>query len=134
MNETNRLSALLGLIEAIAMLDGLESPREPNVVDGFVLVPLTDGNQIYDEGVRQNNALIMPQMRSMLRQQGIEVMSMRVAETDVSVLSLSVSEDGIVRHVVGKHNTAPSAEQLDVLHRLLVAEGIELQYNPFSMY
>lgn len=134
MNETNRLSALLGLIEAIAMLDGLESPREPNVVDGFVLVPLTDGNQIYDEGVRQNNALIMPQMRSMLRQQGIEVMSMRVAETDVSVLSLSVSEDGIVRHVVGKHNAAPSAEQLDVLHRLLVAEGIELQYNPFSMY
>lgn len=133
MNETRNLAALIGLIAALEDL-GAAAPQEPTEVNGMILVPLTTGNEIYDEGVRQHNALIMPQMRSMLQSQGITVWSMRDADTDVSVLSLSVSEDGVCRHVVGKHNAAPSADQLDTLYKLLNVEGIELQYNPFSMY
>jgi hypothetical protein len=131
----NKIENLTALLAALEMLGGFESNvRQPAVIDGYTLVELTDGNMIYDEGVRQHNALIMPQMREMLRNNETTVMSMRDAETDESVLSLSVNSDGIARHVVGKHNAAPSANQLDVLYKLLAAEGLELQYNPFSMY
>lgn len=108
--------------------------QEQTVVNGHVLVELTDGNQIYDEGVRQHNALIMPQMREMLRAQGLAVFSMRTVGERKSVLSMSINEAGICAHVVGKHNAAPSADQLDTLHQLLALIGAELQYNPFSLY
>lgn len=121
------LAALLSSVDDVAV--------QPEVIiDGFVLIELTDGNMVYDEGVRQHNALIMPQMRALLRDRDDTVMSMRQSATGISILSLSVNSDGICRHVVGKHNAAPSADQLDVLQRLLAAEGIELQYNPFSVY
>lgn len=131
MNKTDLLASLLILLDS---LKATTDPHEPTVVDGFVLVELTDGNAVYDEGVRQHNALVMPQMREMLRNSDMVVWSMRNAETDVSVLSLSVSSDGVCRHVVGKHNAAPSADQLDILYRLLAKQGFELQYNPFSVY
>lgn len=136
MNDTKNLAAVLALLEMINGLSVLveEAPQESTVIDGFVLVELTDGNMVRDEGVRQFNALVTPQMREMIADRGDVVFSMRDAETDVSVLSLSVNGDGIVRHVVGKHNAAPSADQLDVLQQLLAAQGLELQYNPFTMY
>lgn len=135
MNETRNLAALIGLIAALSEFEAAASvPQEPTEVNGMILVPLVTGNEIYDEGVRQHNALIMPQMRSMLLSQGKTVWSMRDAETDVSILSLSVDEDGVCRHVVAKHNAAPSADQLDTLYKLLDVEGIELQYSPFTLY
>lgn len=133
MNKIENLSAFLAALEMLAML---EQPvkREPVVIDGCVLVELTDGNMVYDEGVRQHNALVMPEMRDMLRRQEMSVFSMRKAGSRESVLSLSINEDGICRHVVGKHNAAPSADQLDTLQQLLETIGAELQYNPFTMY
>jgi hypothetical protein len=129
MNSNASIAALLA-----ALLSQVNSAPEAVEIDGFVLVELTDGNMVYDEGVRQHNALIMPQMREMLRNSDMTVMSMRSAIDNVSVLSASINGDGVCRHVVGKHNAAPSADQLDVLQRLLAAQGIELQYNPFSIY
>lgn len=131
MSQLN-IAALLALLSTLEGATPLHDA--PVEINGHILVDLNDGNKVYEEGVRQNNALVMPEMRQTLRNQDVTVMSMRNALTQESVLSLSVSSDQVVRHVVGKHNAAPSADQLDTLYKLLVEKGIELQYNPFSLY
>jgi hypothetical protein len=50
------------------------------------------------------------------------------------VLTLSVRPEGDCRHVVGRHNRPPIAEELGLLVPLLRERGITLVYDAKSAY
>lgn len=60
--------------------------------------------------------------------EGTKIFSLR--QNGKSVLTMSAPKDGVVRHVVGKHNRPPTTEELVVLEPLLTARGLTLVYNP----
>lgn len=59
---------------------------------------------------------------------GTKIFSLR--QDGHSVLTMSAPKDGVVRHVVGKHNRPPTPEELAVLEPLLTAIGLQLVYTP----
>lgn len=60
--------------------------------------------------------------------EGTKVFSLR--QDGQSLLTMSAPKDGCVRHVVGRHNRRPTADELAMLEPLLVAHGLTLAYNP----
>lgn len=96
----------------------------------YVLRLLQSKKDYEEEGDRLQQALLC--YYDLFKREGIAVYSLQWGNE--TLLTLSVRPEGDCRHVVGLHNRAPTAEELDLLVPLLRERGITLAYDAKSAY